>query len=143
MTADHLSMTFDYEDMSKLFTFKKDYSRGCFHYYGVNTLTGVQYWVDRNEPSPDPHNDNLHFRSQSSRGLRNLPPSRIHNSGYEYYQDADHTLTRHSPQQTWSRTRDIWSCPQGFEPSNGICQGKLLSFPPLALISWRPILAVM
>lgn len=137
MIADHVIMTFVYEDMRKLLTFKEHYCCGCFHCFGVNTLTGVQYWIDRNEPYSDPHSDKLSFHPQSSHGLRSLPAGRRHNSGYEYHQDADSILTRHSPHQTWGRTSDIWSCPQGFEPSNGICQGKLMSLSAVLYVSGR------
>lgn len=89
-------------------------------------ITGLQYWTDKSDPSSNPHDD-LNFHPQSSHGLRNLPVGRRHNNGYEYFQNVDYKLIRHSPQHSWSRVEDSWSCPQGFEPSNGICQGKLIS----------------
>lgn len=84
------------------------------------TLTGPQYWIDHSDPSSDP---------QSSPGLRSLPVGRRHNTGSEHYQDVGYRSTHRSPQQPWSRVKDTWNCPQGFEPSNGICQGKFISKP--------------
>lgn len=98
---------------------------GSFHSHYVNILTGPQYWTDQSDLSSDLHND-LNFHPQSSHGLRNLPVGHKRNSGYEYYQGIDYKLPHHSPQQFGSRVENTWSCPQGFEPSSGICQGKLI-----------------
>jgi hypothetical protein len=114
------TMTFGYEDMREVFTFPVHNCCGPFHSHNVNTLTGPQYWIDQSDPSSDP---------QSSPGLRSLPVGRRHNTGSEYYQDVGYRSTHHSPQQPRSRVKDTWNCPQGFEPSNGICQGKLISKP--------------
>lgn len=119
--------------MRKVFTFSEHYCCGSLNSHYVNTLTGTQYWIDQSDPSSHPHNDKINFHPQSSHGLRSLPVGSRRNSGFEHYQDVDYRLTHHSPQQSWSGVEDIWSCPQGFEPSNGICQGKLISKPCFVL----------
>lgn len=70
----------------------------------MNTLAGVQYWTDQDGRSAGHHNEKPKSRALS---LHN----HTHNGHQDYYS---------------SSARDAWSCPQGFEPSSGICQGTLL-----------------
>ena len=75
----------------------------------MNTLTGVQYWTDQDGRSAGHHSEKLKSRALS---LHN----HTHNGHHDYYHAGDYS----------SVARDAWSCPQGFEPSSGICQGMLL-----------------
>ncbi|XP_069698018.1 hemicentin-1-like isoform X2 [Periplaneta americana] len=86
------------------------------------TCSGLQYWNDRTDLYPNPGNERSHFPPQSSLGLRSLSPGHRRNSGYEYFEDNDYKPNHQSPQHIWSRIENGWGCPQGFEPSNGICQ---------------------
>jgi hypothetical protein len=114
----------------KVFTFLKHYFCGSFHSHCLNTLTGIQYWVDQSNLYSDPHDGRLSY-PQSSHELRSLQARHTRKNGNEYHKDVDYILTHQRPQQTWSRVENTWSCPQGFEPLNGICQGKLISEPCL------------
>jgi len=72
----------------------------------MNTVAGVQYWTDQDGHSAGHHNEKLKSRALS---LHN----HTHNGRLNYYHAGDYS----------SIARDTWSCPQGFEPSSGICQG--------------------
>lgn len=72
--------------------------------YESVTLAGVQYWTDQDGRSAGHHNEKPKSRALS---LHN----HTHNGRRDYYS---------------SIARGAWSCPQGFEPSSGICQGTLL-----------------
>jgi hypothetical protein len=75
----------------------------------VNAFAGLQYWTDQDGRSSGPHSEQLKSRALSLHRHRQ-------DGRHEYYHGDDYS----------SIVRDAWSCPQGFEPSNGICQGTLL-----------------
>jgi hypothetical protein len=75
----------------------------------VSTLAGLQYWTDQDGRSSDPHGEQVRSRALSLH-------RHAHDGYHEYYHGGDYS----------SIVRDAWSCPQGLEPSNGICQGALL-----------------
>lgn len=75
----------------------------------MNTLAGVQYWTDQDGRSAGHQSEKPKSRALS---LHN----NTHNGRHDYYHTGDYG----------SITGDAWSCPQGFEPSSGICQGMLL-----------------
>jgi len=70
----------------------------------MNTLAGVQYWTAQDGHSAGHHN-------AKPKSLTLSLHNHTHDGHHDYYS---------------STARDAWSCPQGFEPSSGICQGMLL-----------------
>jgi hypothetical protein len=75
----------------------------------MSTLAGVQDWTDQDGRSAGHHSEQLTSRALSLQ-------SHTHSGHDDYYHAGDYS----------SVARDAWSCPQGFEPSSGICQGMLL-----------------